>query len=131
MLNGGRVDPGTEVVIAPPALWTDRVRSSMRRDFQVATQVRGFAGAMWAVVGGVVLWRVEGRVTLRCRSSGEGERSLEKKRESGANAPALPTMCGREGGAAGEGGEEGEMDWREEVKERMRGSTQLLIGGIV
>jgi triosephosphate isomerase len=38
------VDPEVEVVIAPPALWTDRVRSNLRSDFAVATQDVGAFG---------------------------------------------------------------------------------------
>jgi len=39
-LNSGRVAASTEVVVAPPTLYLDAVRSKLRKDFAVAAQVR-------------------------------------------------------------------------------------------
>lgn len=39
-LNGGRVAGSTEVVVAPPTVFLETVRSGLRKDFAVAAQVR-------------------------------------------------------------------------------------------
>lgn len=38
-LNGGKVLPNVEVVVAPPSLYLDRVSDRLRTDFGVAAQV--------------------------------------------------------------------------------------------
>jgi hypothetical protein len=44
-LNAGNVAGSTEVVVSPPAVYLDSVRSRLRKDFAVAAQVRSVSGS--------------------------------------------------------------------------------------
>lgn len=39
-MNDGLVDPGVDVVVAPPSLFLQSVETSLRKDFKVSAQVR-------------------------------------------------------------------------------------------
>lgn len=54
-LNNGTVSSTSEVVVAPPSLYLQSVKSHLRKDFSVSAQVR--AGVGWRAAGGTAAAR--------------------------------------------------------------------------
>jgi glyceraldehyde 3-phosphate dehydrogenase len=67
-LNNGTVSSTSEVVVAPPSLYLQSVKSHLRKDFGVAAQVRAGAGSRARRAVARVIWRRRGRhVSSRSR----------------------------------------------------------------